>query len=638
MKPKVTIIIPVYNVEQYLRQCLDSVVGQTLQDIQILCVDHSSTDGSLALLEEFAARDSRIQIVNCPNTGGGPAQARNAGLAHVTGKYIHFLDSDDWLEPTLYEEAYNQLEQGNGDVMLFYAHEIPEPGQEHRKAQPYKIDKWPIQSEASDYFNFLHAPWNRVIRTSYLEGISLRYPEGKLAEDIYFHWALLSHEPRVIFVPKRLYYYRLRKGSIASQCQESLASVPIVYSMVKQYLVNTGVYTRYRRAFLSQKLCFSAGVYNYISSGYKDKVKQSILGTLDEDEIVFVKEEKGIDASTRNFYYELLGLTDSNTQMVSFLKKANHKIFRPLEKLLKKTNRIIFRPVENLVRRLRGKPIKTMSPTVQTESQIIISSLIQERLAKVDVVLSHYPEEFFWKNLTRRNIQFYYVRTAILKSLTEFLPTFFGSLLDIGCGIKPYRDYILDNNKDVVSYTGVDIGVRDTNNAPEVLWDGTMLPLDSDSFDCIICTEVLEHCFEPDVILAEIHRVLKPGGVFFFTVPVLAFLHEVPYDAYRYTPFCLEKKLIKTGFKEIDIRGFGGPHGCFAQALGMWAGSLGTNGWLQKNFLRFIKKFAIIPLMNICIKREERFKTFYDGAQVASLYGIAKKCDTNSISVSETNN
>ena len=119
VQPKITIIIPVYNVEKYLLQCLDSVVGQTLQDIQILCVDHSSTDGSLAILEEFAAKDSRIEIIHSKNTGGGPGQARNAGLAHVKGRYIQFVDSDDWLDPTLCEKAYCRLEQSGADIMFF---------------------------------------------------------------------------------------------------------------------------------------------------------------------------------------------------------------------------------------------------------------------------------------------------------------------------------------------------------------------------------------------------------------------------------------------------------------------------------------------------------------------------------------
>ena len=95
---KVSVIIPVYNVEPYLKQCMDSVVGQTLKDIEIICVDDGSTDGSLDILREYAAEDNRIQIIEQKNAGAGAA--RNNGMRHATGKYLSFLDSDDFFEPT----------------------------------------------------------------------------------------------------------------------------------------------------------------------------------------------------------------------------------------------------------------------------------------------------------------------------------------------------------------------------------------------------------------------------------------------------------------------------------------------------------------------------------------------------------
>jgi glycosyltransferase involved in cell wall biosynthesis len=102
--PKVSIVIPVYNVEKYLRQCLDSVVNQTLKDIEIICVNDGSTDNSLQILEEYANKDDRIKIINKDN--GGLSSARNAGLEIATGVYIGFVDSDDYIEIETYNEAY----------------------------------------------------------------------------------------------------------------------------------------------------------------------------------------------------------------------------------------------------------------------------------------------------------------------------------------------------------------------------------------------------------------------------------------------------------------------------------------------------------------------------------------------------
>ena len=110
---KVSVIIPVYNVEPYLKQCMDSVVGQTLKDIEIICVDDGSTDGSLDILKEYATEDSRIQIIEQKNAGAGAA--RNNGMRHATGKYLSFLDSDDFFEPRMLEKAYDLAEKDQAD-------------------------------------------------------------------------------------------------------------------------------------------------------------------------------------------------------------------------------------------------------------------------------------------------------------------------------------------------------------------------------------------------------------------------------------------------------------------------------------------------------------------------------------------
>src|SRR5215469_13757361 len=109
MQPIISIIIPVYNVEPYLRQCLDSVVNQTMRDIQIICVNDGSPDNSRAILQEYANRDSRIEIIDKPN--GGQSSARNAAYPHIRGKYTLFVDSDDWIERDLCEKTYRKAEE-----------------------------------------------------------------------------------------------------------------------------------------------------------------------------------------------------------------------------------------------------------------------------------------------------------------------------------------------------------------------------------------------------------------------------------------------------------------------------------------------------------------------------------------------
>lgn len=103
--PKVSIIIPVYNVEKYLRECLDSVIQQTLQDIEIICVNDGSTDNSLQILKEYAQNDSRIKIIDKPNSGYG--QTMNVGMQNATGEYIGIVEPDDYVELDMFETLYN---------------------------------------------------------------------------------------------------------------------------------------------------------------------------------------------------------------------------------------------------------------------------------------------------------------------------------------------------------------------------------------------------------------------------------------------------------------------------------------------------------------------------------------------------
>ena len=116
--PKISVIIPVYNVEKYLSECLDSVVNQTLRDIEIICINDGSTDNSLSILKEYASKDSRIKIIDKENQGQG--YARKVGLDKASGEYILFCDSDDYYSELIaFEELYNYIEKVKVDVVIF---------------------------------------------------------------------------------------------------------------------------------------------------------------------------------------------------------------------------------------------------------------------------------------------------------------------------------------------------------------------------------------------------------------------------------------------------------------------------------------------------------------------------------------
>ncbi|RVT75873.1 SAM-dependent methyltransferase [Flavobacterium sufflavum] len=232
-------------------------------------------------------------------------------------------------------------------------------------------------------------------------------------------------------------------------------------------------------------------------------------------------------------------------------------------------------------------------------------------------------KDFTKIEFTIENLDRYYIRTYIFNAIKDTLPQFKGSLLDIGCGKMPYENYILENSK-VDKYVGLDIEGAleyDKKIKPDFAWDGQIMPFEDNCFECAFGTEVLEHCPDPKVTLKEVFRVLKPKGVFFFTVPFLWNLHEVPHDEYRYTPFSLKRHLEDSGFREIEIKATGGWHASMAQMLGLWVRrSPMTNRkryWLSL-FLKPVIKFLIKMDKNTQVK-------FVEGQMITGLYGIAKK-------------
>jgi len=224
---------------------------------------------------------------------------------------------------------------------------------------------------------------------------------------------------------------------------------------------------------------------------------------------------------------------------------------------------------------------------------------------------------------TVENLDRYYIRTSILKALQDSIVHFNGKLLDIGCGKMPYKNYILENSS-VAQYTGLDIENAleyDAAIKPDYTWDGISMPFEDNGFQTVFATEVLEHCPDPGIILRETCRVLQPKGVFFFTVPFLWPLHEVPYDEYRYTPFSLRRMLEEAGFENIEIKATGGWHASMAQMLGLWVRRAPLTEQ-KRNWLAAVLK----PVIRYLIKKDT-FPTvsFSESQMITGLYGIAFK-------------
>lgn len=212
-------------------------------------------------------------------------------------------------------------------------------------------------------------------------------------------------------------------------------------------------------------------------------------------------------------------------------------------------------------------------------------------------------------------------RKSILNAINELKTKAKGSVLDVGCGIMPYRDYLCENGL-IEKYIGIDIELTDYHYKlkPDYFWNGKEIPFDDDSFDWIIATEFLEHYHETHEILFEISRVLKKGGVLFFTVPFVWPLHDTPYDEYRFTPYSLEKHFRKASFSEIELKPLGDINSSMAIVTGHW-----INSFSQSKYKKRIIEIIYKPLFNYLMKRSSNKVSFEDGQLPSGIYGFIKK-------------
>lgn len=254
-----SIIIPVYNVEKYLRDCLDSVVGQTFADWEAICVDDGSTDGSAVILEEYAEKDSRFEIISQSN--GGLSAARNTGMKAAMGDYIVFLDSDDWIEDNALEILSNELD--DEDMLCFSGRRYFE-----RDGLYHDADMLKERSYASgmDYYNenalqsrdfaFVCVVLRAYRRTFLIEN-SLWFKEGIYHEDNLFTPIACYYAKKVRQVSDCLYDYRVRANSITTT------------SNVKRLRDLTGTANSLASFFIPQKGVDKAVIYRAITHHYQ---------------------------------------------------------------------------------------------------------------------------------------------------------------------------------------------------------------------------------------------------------------------------------------------------------------------------------------------------------------------------------
>lgn len=236
--PKVSVIVPIYNVEKYIKKCMDSLVNQTLQEIQIIFVNDGSTDESGNIAKEYASKYPN-KIIYLEKENGGLSDARNFGMRYAEGEYIAFLDSDDYVENTMYEEMYNKALQENSDyVECDFLWEYPD------KTKKDKRNSYNNKKEMLT--NVRVVAWNKLIKREILEKNNISFPKGLRYEDIEFTYKLIPYLNKVSYVDKEFVHYVQRNNSIANVQNERTAEVFTIFDNIIKYYQEKGFYEEYK--------------------------------------------------------------------------------------------------------------------------------------------------------------------------------------------------------------------------------------------------------------------------------------------------------------------------------------------------------------------------------------------------------
>ena len=306
-KPIISVIIPVFNSEKYLHQCIDSILNQKIKNIEIICVDDGSTDNSLRILNEYKNIDTRVQILTQNNQHAGAA--RNYGLTYAHGDFIHFIDSDDWIEDNLYYDFLNNSLHNQCDIFMFSYNKYDDMTHKKNSTKYFDSNKLSINKIINsqlykDYFlRAPIAPWNKIYKRQYIIEHNLNFDSLIIANDRSFYLKALLYNPKILISNINYYNYRINnKNSLVGIKRISNFNCHFKsFDMIKDLYYNTTNYFTILDLFLldikyfyekSYELDFSTGI----------KIKRMIQEYFNNNKKYFDILEKYKEKQVSKFY------------------------------------------------------------------------------------------------------------------------------------------------------------------------------------------------------------------------------------------------------------------------------------------------------------------------------------------------
>lgn len=258
---KISVIMPVYNAEKYLEESLDSVLNQTLEDIEVICIDDGSKDNSLKILRNYEKKDSRVFVYHQENKGDGAA--RNFGLSKIKGKYLYFMDSDDFLDLNAFHEFYDIAEEKNVDFVICKSINYDSDKNKLYETEYFSMNKLYnfVEDEVFNFadigeliFHISVTPWGKLFNTEFVLNSGAKFLENISFSDNIFFWEVMFNSSQIFFYNKILCYRRVHSESIMESNGDYLTHTLKINNLIANIFIKYGYFDKFKRRLYYKKL------------------------------------------------------------------------------------------------------------------------------------------------------------------------------------------------------------------------------------------------------------------------------------------------------------------------------------------------------------------------------------------------
>ena len=352
--PLVSVVIPVYNSAEYIDECLQSLLNQTLTSFEVICVDDGSTDDSPTILDSASASDARVRVFHYQNAGA--AEARNRGMAQARGQYLCFVDADDFVEKDYLDAVVSCAEKNDLDIVLFDLDKFIETTGEYVSPNaivpgsiPDEVVFSPVEID-NLYRNMIGYTVNKLYRKSFLDGLQLRFEHLRAHEDMPFTYVAFSAAKRICFLNRVFYHYRKHDGgSVTDNSFTSYEPMLEALEVFKQQLESHGLYASFEKCFENYALYMFKWKYNttsgVIRARYIDSLREEWIDRLSvgsQDRSVYLSEDnysflqlcrehpyvEQLEIQNKRLSEQLAAARSKNNMMQEQLDRASRPLWR----------------------------------------------------------------------------------------------------------------------------------------------------------------------------------------------------------------------------------------------------------------------------------------------------------------------